>query len=311
MKNKKLLLLIFLVINSAGFINGAAVSTAQGTDSLITIKLINASPWPLTAKLVGVTSKAVKLNPSGIHRFRALPGDYYLFYQFYNAEEKKYSYLRTELFAVKAGSDQIVATADSGPTYMYEEGYYKRVWLLESDFHKPPGWPAGGVPIENYPGFNSLKLIVAIEDLYLDDRDYERTYVTGVVKGMLNRIVARDILPQLRRQGFRVTYAGVSNLKVLPETFTEPTLGITYVESEGREFFAMKGIFIQCRLALYGAGSKQSEPLWEQEVTGTNGDKVKLNILNANGSFRNDSLADLKSNFSEFVIDLSDWKVGR
>ena len=35
---------------------------------------------------------------------------------------------------------------------------------------------------------DGLDLIVAIEDLYLDDRDYERTYVTGVVKGMLNRI---------------------------------------------------------------------------------------------------------------------------
>lgn len=284
---------------------------ARAQDRLVTIKLKNESGWRVTAKLVGPTPKAVRLNPSAIHRFRVTPGDYYLFYHYVD-DDQKHRYLRTDLFAVKAGSDEIAVTADSTPyTTMYGvsvDGYHKRVWLLESDFAKPPGWPATGVPIESQPTFNTLKLLVVIQELDLGDRDYERNYVTSVAKGTMNRLILRDILPQLRRQGFRVAYAQASAPQIVPETFAEPTLIITYNEQEGRTYMGMKGISIKCELSLYLPGSAKSEPAWRDEVWGVNSDEVRVNFVNPNGSFRSDSLNNLKAEFSEFVLKLSGWK---
>lgn len=277
-------------------------------DGLVTIKLKNESDWPVAVKVVGPTARVINLNPSGIHRFGVKPGDYYLFYHYLDGDQK-HRYLRTGLFTARAGSDEIAITADMTPTYdSYVSAHQQRAWLLESDFTKPPGWPEAGVPIESQPTFKTLKLLVVIEELDLGDRDDERNYVTGVVKGALNRIVLREVLPQLRRQGFRVTYTAANAPKIVPETFAEPTMLITYNEHEGRTYLGMKGISIKCDVSLYLPGSKNSEPAWQDEVWGVNSDEVRVNFLNANGSFRGDSLKNLKAEFAEFVIDLTGWK---
>ncbi|MEP6913039.1 MAG: hypothetical protein ABI923_09805 [bacterium] len=76
-------------------------------------------------------------------------------------------------------------------------------------------------------------------------------------------------------------------------------------------FRMYRGIDIQCRLALYAAGTTNPEPMWEQVVNGTNSFEVKVNALDPNPSFRSDSLKDLKAKFDELYFDLRDWKIGK
>jgi len=299
------------VFSATCLIDVASASPRQDKGAPATVRLTNKSELALTAKLVGPTAKAFRLRPGGIHRLQASPGNYYLFYAFYHPTEKKSFYLRTELFTLKAGED-IEAEADSDTTnntdLFYVAGYRKRLWLLESDFNKPPGWPAEGVKVEENASFATLKVLATIGDLYLADRDYEASYVTGLAKAFVNRRVPRDVLAPLRRQGFRATFGWTSKLKPLPEQFSEPTLVITYEESEGRKFMTGPGVYVALRFSLYGAGDKLSEPIWEEEVGGTNDDEVNVNLLNANGSFRSNSLADLRRNLDMFELDLSQWK---
>jgi hypothetical protein len=284
---------------------------AHGQSDQAVIKLTNKSFLPLTAKVVGPTPKAARINSGASKTFRLQPGRYYLFYEFYDSDEKKSQFLRTELFDLKAGND-IVAEADSRPTYhpsySSPEGYHIRVWLLESDFLKPPGWPAEGVKVESHPGFTTLKVLATVGDLYLGDRDDERSYVTGIAKAFVNRRIPRDVLAPLRRQGFRPVFSWAPSPKAVPQQFSEPTLLITYEEGEGRKFLVGSGVSIALRFSLYGAGDKLSEPLWEEVVGGGNDDEVNVNLLNANASFRTNSLSALRKSLDEFGLDLSQWK---
>jgi len=286
----------------------SAVAVQAQSDAQI--KVTNKSAWQLTIKLVGATPKAARINAGANRRFRVQSGNYYLFYGFYISDEKKYRYLRTELFSLKAG-DEIDAEADLNPTYnadyAFVEGYRKRLWLLESDFNKPPGWPAEDVKVETDPSFTTLKVLATIGDLYLADRDDEKSYVTGLAKAFVNRRIPRDVLAPLRRQGFRTTFAWIA-VANLPEQFSEPTLLVTYEESEGRKFLTGSGVYIAVRFSLYGARDKLSDPIWEEVVDGTNDDQVNVNLLNANASFRTNSLADLRRNLELFGLDLSQWK---
>ena len=288
----------------------SAVAVQAQSDAQI--KVTNKSAWQLTIKLVGATPKAARINAGANRRFRVQSGNYYLFYGFYVSDEKKYRYLRTELFGLKAG-DEIDAEADLNPTYnadyAFVEGYRKRLWLLESDFNKPPGWPAEDVKVETDPSFTTLKVLATIGDLYLADRDDERSYVTGVAKAFVNRRIPRDVLGPLRRQGFRTTFAWTLTGKPVPERFSEPTLLITYEESEGQKFLVGSGVFIVLRFSLYGPGDNSSEPMWEEEVTGTNDDRLNVNLLNANASFRANSMIDLRRNLDMYGLDLSQWKL--
>lgn len=279
--------------------------------SLAVIKLTNKSALQLTVKLVGSTPKAARLNAGANRTLRVQSGDYYLFYRYYDADEKKYKYLRTELFSLKAG-EAIEAEADSKPTdngpYAYFlPAYKRRVWLLESDFIKPPGWPAEDVKVESDPSFTTLKVLVAIGELYIDAEN--RPYVAREIKAFFGRRIPRDILLPLRQQGFKPTYAGAVDADKLPKTVSDPTLIITYEESEGAKMNIGFGLNIGVRLSLYGAGGDTDNPVWEDELGGATDYRLRVDLMNMNGSLRANALKDLTQNLNEYHLDLSQWKL--
>lgn len=288
-----------------------AAVCVEGQGGLAVIKLTNKSSAQLTAKLVGPTPKAVRLNAGANRTLSVQPGNYYLFYGFYDADEKKYRYLRTELFSLQAG-DAIDAEPDSDPTTdgpfaNLLPAYRKRVWLLESDFIKPPGWPAEDVKVESDPGFTTLKVLVAIGELYIDAED--RPYVAREIKAFLNRRIPRDILLPLRQQGFKPTFVGAMDAEKLPKIFSVPTLVITYEESEGAKMNIGSGINVGVSLSLYGAGGDTDHPVWEEEVGGTTDYRVRVNIMNINASLRANALKDLTQNLNDYHLDLSQWRL--
>ena len=156
------------------------------------------------------------------------------------------------------------------------------------------------------------KVIVLIQELYGASNEFQyRINAVYAIKPILSRAIAQNILLPLRRDGFRVTYAGITNERTPPDQFAEPTLLITYNEREGRKFFGPRGVDINCRVALYAAGSTNSDPMWEQWVSGTNDFEVKVALGDANQSLRNNSLKDFKAKFDRLYFDLGSWKTGK
>jgi hypothetical protein len=65
---------------------------------------------------------------------------------------------------------------------------------------------------------------------------------------------------------------------------------------------------IRCQLALYGPGSKNSEPMWDRELDGKNDFEVNVNLLEPNESLRANSFKQFNSEFSEMWFDFRGWK---
>lgn len=279
---------------------------ARGQSQPAVIRLKNESSLPLTARLVGPTPKAAKLREGATHTFRVQPGQYYFVYQFHATADTAY-FLQTESFSVRAEDDVLEASANNDVNSM-AFGIHRRYQVDPAEFAQPTGWPASGVNVEERASFTSLKVLATVGELYLDEDDDERSYVIGLARNLINRRLRLDVLTPLRKQGFKTTFAWVANHKQLPQRFSEPTLLITYEEREGRKFRIGTGIYVALRFSLYGAGDPLSDPIWEEEVGGSNDYEVRVNLLNANASFRANSLADLKKNLDLFGLELSEWK---
>jgi hypothetical protein len=279
--------------------------TAQAQSKQAVIRLKNESSLLLTAKLVGPTPKAARLRTTETFTFRVQPGEYRLLYQFHASADTGY-FLKTDSFSVRAEDDVVSVRADITPNDM-GAAYSRRYQIPPIEFVRPRDWPADGVPVDEHAGFNALKVLATVGELYLDEDSDERTYVTSLAKALVNRRLRLDVLTPLRKQGFKTTFAWIANQQ-LPRQFSEPTLLITYEESEGRRFQIGTGVYVALRFSLYGTGSSLSDPVWEEEIGGTNDERLRVNILNANASFRANSMADLGRNLDFFGLDLTPWK---
>ena len=298
---------ILLLLGSAIVL---CTSTARAQDGMALIQLRNEGDVEMTAKLVGGTPRTVKLGGDSIYWLRVVPGNYYFLYQFFDARKKSFLYRKTEKFSLKAGSEKTLHE------YLCcDEAFMARELTPlpesnETEFKTVQGWPAEGVQTESNPHFNSLKLVVAIQELSLEGES-DRPNAVYSVKGVLNRNVARNVLPPLRQLGLRVTYAGVTENYRVPDVFSEPTLLITYQERKGEKYRFYYGVVIRCQLALYGPGSKNSEPMWERELAGKNDFEVKIDLLDPNNSLRANSLKEFNAQFAEIWFDFRGWKTSR
>ncbi len=279
---------------------------ARGQSQPAVIRLKNESSLPLTARLVGPTPKAAKLREEAIHTFRVQPGQYYFVYQFHASADTAY-FLQTESFSVRAEDKVLKASANNDVNSM-AFGIHRRYQVDPAEFAQPSGWPATEVNVEERAGFTALKVVATVGELFLDDREDERSYVIGLARSLINRRLRLDVLTPLRKQGFKTTFAWIANHKQLPQRFSEPTLLITYEESEGRKFRIGSGVYVALRFSLYGVGDPLSDPIWEAEVGGSNDDEVRINLLNANASYRTNSLGDLRRNIDLFGLELTQWK---
>lgn len=298
-----------LVVGAFVCINLAAAAI-QAQEGIATIQLRNEGEAEMNAKLVGGPPRMVRLGADSNYWLRVKPGNYYFLYQYFDARKKKFIYRKTERFTLEAGAEKTLHE------YLCCDDAFMARELTplpesnETEFKTPQGWPADGVNAESNPHFNTLKLIVAIQKLVLEGES-ERVNAVYTVKGVLNRDVARNVLLPLRQQGLNVTYGGVIENYAVPESFSEPTLLITYEEREGEKYRFYKGVVISCRLALYGPGSRKSDPMWDRELSGKNDFEVKVNLLEPNSSLRTNSLKQFNSEFGEVWFDFRGWKAGR
>jgi hypothetical protein len=295
------------------------VVRSQTETAALPILLDNTSGRMLNAKLIGPVSKTITLGYSTTVMLMLPPGTYRFFYRFEGDDEGTYLYVKSPDFTLDPKTHSPYFTVIAYPFEVVSpipEPQNRIKPISAREFNEAVVSTAAGANQQEFAKqldglrFSEIDVIASIGELYEADTDKKWAQTSLIVKPYLNRYIVQNLLPQLRKQGFKPTYLGI---KEAPETFSKPTLTISYEESQGDAFTfnyqeTVYGISIDCWLSLDNPRLKKPDTIWKQRfITGTEAG-IRANIMNPTPIFRRNALVNLGYHFKDMVLALDDWK---
>jgi hypothetical protein len=332
---KRRLVLIAITLVGVLRISAPAVSAEP---SLVPVILHNKDARVVNAKIVGPVLKSAILD-GGADLLMFLPaGKYKCFYQFKEFDDASTPSPEGFLYSKTPEFD---LAQNEGSPFTITAYPFEVVWPVPDlqDRAKPTTArefneavrastvvDATAIDAElDKLRFGEIDVIAEIGELYEAESKRANASVSASVRIYLNRYITQHLVPKLRQQKFTVNYLG---FKKIPDTFTKPTLVLTYSESQGDAFTfnyqeTVYGVDVECALSLYRPQLPLKPtftstafpqwmawtPVWRAKLRNGTVEGVRANILtNPINAFRRDALANLRYSFEDVVVKLDDWK---
>jgi hypothetical protein len=310
----------------------AASATAQ--TNLKAVYLYNTSYEVVTVKVIGPTTRTLKLGLISKQMILLAPGAYRCLYGFYGESSRPETFLKTRDFSVpfsliprKPLTISVSKTENpkpdeasidpNKPSSINSVLPSSAQEFNEGDHGVTPTAqlvPMGEAPFDSRDAlrFSEINIVATIGELYYPETDAQKRRARAAATRYLSQMVSGFLIPRLARQGFRAKYLGVFEELPPPE---QPTLTIAYEETEGSAYSMFgvgepeaHGVTITCSLSLDHPALGET-PIWSEELTGENPEEIKVNLLASNyeAILYQNALRNLRGEFSKLNIDVGDW----
>ena len=303
-----LLLTLLLLLPASG---------QQPSFSLTPVRISHINEAQLTVKIVGPTSKVLKLGPDSAEVVLLAPGSYHCLYYFRDAQRENDTYTKSATFFVKPWN--------GNPWSIHE------VWAKDYESADPDGDKTKEILASSAAEFQNAKLnasassmegddqrrikevtaIVTLEYVEDDETPAEVSRRKRFVFGYINRYVMNSLSPKLRAKGIKINYLGIQPQE--PETITSPLLLIACTESKGGEYATdderasdAHGIHVDCKVSLKHPQLEGGQ-VWQANLTGSTEAFLFANPKNLQHSLHLNALQNLGVAFRNVLVDLVDW----
>lgn len=292
----------------------------QPSPSLTPVRISHIKQIPLTVKIVGPTSKLLKLGPDSEEIVFLAPGSYYCLYHFDDPDEDTFT--KSARFTVKpwdgdvwkfweVNASDLVDRDDGGDVYATRS-------VLESsaaEFQKAQVSATAGAVEDSDRRIRELTALVKLDKMYYAQTPAQIQQQKRLVFGYVDRYVVNSLLPKLRAKGINPNYVGLREAE--PAPITSPLLIVSCSESESDKYgtdpdrpeTGVHGVWIECDVSVKHPKFEEN-PIWRAKVVGDNALFVWGNQRNPKQVLHLDALQKLGESFKAVVVDLGDWTSG-
>jgi hypothetical protein len=256
----------------------------------------------IEAKLIGPTSRTIRLGAGEDETVMVAPGKYYCLFrlQQFGVNVLGFYYEKEEEFTVTDLTSQntpvLVKPSHWTPGKSITENEFNEFTVAErvpaSDFEKPldPSRLA------------TIDVTVSIKSLYYANTEEQKKESFRIASSHMNDFVTRLLLPKLVKQGFKVNYLGLDAARKQPD---RGLLVIDYDEQQGGTYEwgggrTLHGVSIDCALKLMHPSITPGAPVWLRWLTAGNSFRVSAGLYT-------NALDNLEVTFKDAVIDLHNW----
>ena len=310
-----------MVRNIALLLFAVFLSTAspaqQSAPPFTPVQFGNFKDQPVTVKIVGPTSRLLRLGASSHEVALLPPGPYRCFYRFPDVNGDTFT--KSGPFTVKPWNGnpwslQEVTVDDSERSNdeRYPDNMQAVLMSSAAEFQSakvndaPPVAPDDGTRVQE------LTAIVTLDEVQYAETPAEITRQKRMVFGYLDRYIVSSLLPKFRAKGIKVNYAGLRAAE--PETITTPLLVVACSEYEGGSYgrdpdareAEAKGVTVSCQASLRHPRFEGSQ-IWNADISGYTDSFVFANARNPESVLHLNALQNLGKAFRAVVVDLSDW----
>lgn len=288
--------------------------------SLTPVRITHIKQVPLTVKVVGPTSKLLKLGPDSEEIVFLSPGTYYCLYHFADPDEDTFT--KSSRFTVKPWDGNVwklweVSASDLERSDDSGDVHATRSVLKSSaaEFQNAQvSAPAGAVE-DSDRRILELTALVKLDKMFYADTPAQIQSRKRLVFGFVDRYVISSLLPKLKAKGVKVNYVGLREAEPAPNS--GPLLVVSCSESESDKYSTdpdrpekgVPGVWISCELTLTHPKFEEN-PIWKARPFGDNALFVMGNARNPKNLLHVNALEKLGDSFKAVVVDLVDWAPG-
>jgi hypothetical protein len=288
--------------------------------SLTPVRISHIKQVPLTVKIVGPTSKLLKLGPDSEEIVFLAPGSYYCLYHFDDPDEDTFT--KSPRFTVKpwdgdvwklweVNASDLDRPDDSGD--VYETRTVLKSSAAEFQNTQVKATPASVEDSDRR--LSELTALVKLDKMFYAETPAQIQSQKRLVFGYVDRYVVNSLLPKLRAKGVKVNYAGLRGAEPVPKS--GPLLVVSCTESESDKYSTdpdrpetgVSGVWISCDLTVTHPKFEEN-PIWKARPFGDNALFVLGNARNPKHLLHVNALQKLGDSFKAVVTDLVDWAPG-
>ena len=295
-----------------------SATLAQQSPSLTPVRISHINRVPLTVKIIGPTSRLLKLGPDSEEIVFLAPGTYYCLYHFDDPDEDTFT--KSARFTVKPWDGDVWKfwEVDASDLVDRDDGgdvYATRSVLKSSATEFQTAQVSAIVASVDDRRIQELTALVKLDKMYYATTPAQIRQQKALVFGYVDRYVLNSLLPKLRAKGVKVNYVGLREAE--PAPVSGPLLVVSCSESESDKYgtdpdrpeSGVHGVWISCEVSVKHPKFEEN-PIWRANLIGDNALFVWGNQRNPKHVLHLDALQRLGESFKAVVVDLGDWTPG-
>ena len=275
---------------------------------------------PLTVKIIGPTSRLLRLGSDSEEIVFLSPGSYYCLYHFDDPDEDTFT--KSPRFMVRPWDGNVwkfweVEASDLDRPDDLGDVHATRTVLPSSaaEFQNAQVKTTVASVEDGNPRIGELTALVKLDKMFYAETPAQIQQQKRLVFGYVDRYVVNSLLPKLRAKGVKVNYVGLRDAEPAPNS--SPLLVVSCTESESDRYSTdpdrpetgVPGVWISCDLTLTHPKFEEN-PIWKARPFGDNALFVMGNAPNLRHLLHVNALQKLGDSFKAVVVDLSDWAPG-
>ena len=309
-------------------------TTPDALQFVMPVRIENGGWGSLTVKLVGPTTKTLKLGPGENLVVMAAPGEYYCVYKFKGEPRDPFVYKQSGRFQVPkpdpakpAHYIRVVAKEEDHQPGSLTFGMEEVKASTAKEFNDAGVGSATAVNADaaGFAGsamnpdslrFTNLNLVFSLGDLSYGETPAEKRQQERLVINYLNQYIRGVLIPRLTRQGFRVKHLGRNDEPFGEAGPAEPTIVVELSEESGQAYSmysgygppSAHGVIITASVSLWHPRVLPGNTIWAATLTAENDESIQINILaDIEAALHNQALKYLRQQLNDLSIDLADW----